>query len=107
MKQIGQTPLAGWITEQSRADTLLQQQGSQHLDKTFLVPKLMILLKLHQLGVPGRSSSTSASKSSPVTPRMSVVSAALINLSFPGSLTAAKIYSNSVASGDWKTLAAL
>src|SRR5580693_1260493 len=40
MKDVGEKPLPGWITEQPRANTLLQQQSSQHLDKPFLAPKL-------------------------------------------------------------------
>ena len=52
MKYVGKTALPGWVTEQPRANTLLQQQGPQHLDKTSLAPKLMILLKLHEPRVP-------------------------------------------------------
>src|SRR5215469_2570589 len=52
MKYVGKTPLAGRVTEQPRANTLLQQQGPQHLDKTSLAPKLMILLKLYEPRVP-------------------------------------------------------
>src|SRR5271165_5218158 len=52
MKYVGKTPLPAWVTEQARANTLLQQQGPQHLDKASLAPKLMILLKLYEPRVP-------------------------------------------------------